>query len=90
MPISQISPNSLTNSSPYVNPYARTTEQSPASIQQGNQEGQQAAKLAKTDTVTISPQALQMAGNGDSKAEETKEDQEKKQGGRSGSLEVRV
>lgn len=90
MSISQISPNSISSASPYVNPYAKTTEQSPASIQQGNQEGQQAAKLAKTDTVTISSQALRMAGNGENKAEEAKEDQEKKQGGRSGSLEVRV
>lgn len=90
MSISQISPSSLTNSSPYVNPYAKTTEQSPASIQQGNQEGQQAAKLAKTDTVTISSQALRMAGNGDNKTEETKENKENKPENRSGSVEVRA
>lgn len=71
MPISQISPNSLATSSPYVNPSAKTTETQAGAIQQGNQDAQKPSKAAKTDTVTISQQALQMTAGTDSKPGQT-------------------
>jgi len=78
MSISQISPNSLTATTPYANPYARTTEAAAAGLQQDKQEAQKTTKASSTDTVTISRQALQMiAGNSDSKAE-SKESSDRK------------
>ena len=59
MSISQVSPSSLASNSPYVNPYAKTTETQPAATLQSNQDAQKPAKAAQTDTVTISQQALQ-------------------------------
>jgi len=79
MSISQISPNSLTATTQYANPYARTTEAAAASLQQDKQDAQKTTKASTTDTVTISRQALQMiAGNNDSKAEESKENNDRK------------
>lgn len=73
MSISQISPNSLTTSSPYVNPYAKTTETQAEASQQVAKDAQKPAKTAQTDTVTISQQALQKtAAQDDSKPEEAK------------------
>lgn len=71
MSISQISPNSLATNSPYVNPAAKTTETQAGAIQQGNQDAQKPSKAAKTDTVTISQQALQMTAGTNSKPGET-------------------
>ncbi len=65
MSISQISPNSLTSTNPYANPYSRTTEQQPASIEQANQETQKLTKVSQTDTITFSKQALQMTSAND-------------------------
>lgn len=73
MPISQISPSSLASNNPYVNPYAKTTETQPSATLQVNQDAQKPAKAAKTDTVTISQQALQMVAGNSSRAEESKE-----------------
>jgi hypothetical protein len=73
MPVSQISPSSLTTTSPYVNPTAKTTETQSGAIQQGNQDAQKPVKAAQTDTVTISQQALQKVPDSDNnKPEETK------------------
>lgn len=91
MAISQISPSSLTTATPYVNPFSRTTEQPAASQQQGNQDGQQAVKATKSDTVSISREALQMiGGNSENKSEETKGNKENTPGNRSGSVEIRA
>ncbi len=79
MSISQISPNSLTATTQYSNPYARTTEAAAASLQQDKQDAQKTTKASTTDTVTISRQALQMiANNNDSKAEESRENTDRK------------
>jgi hypothetical protein len=72
MSISQISPNSLATSSPYVNPSAKTAETQSGALQQTGQDSQKTAKTAQTDTVTISQQALQMTAGNNSKPEETK------------------
>lgn len=75
MAISPISTNSL--SSPNVlNPYAKTDQTS--TVPQINQNAQKAPQAAKTDTVTISQQALQMASN-DSGTKETGESKTKQQ-----------
>jgi len=80
MPVSQISPSSLTTSSPYVNPAAKTTETQSGAIQQGNQDAQKPVKAAQTDTVTISQQALQkVPDSSNSKPEETKNSTENPQ-----------
>lgn len=66
MPVSQISPSSLSTSNPYVNPSAKTAEPQSGAIQQGVQDAQKPLKAAQTDTVTISQQALQMTSNNNS------------------------
>ena len=57
MAISQISLNSVATNPAYTNPYAKTEQQT--SVPQVNQDAQKAPQVAKTDTVTISQQALQ-------------------------------
>jgi len=64
MPVSQISPSSLTTSASYVNPTAKTTEPQSGAIQQGSQDAQKQVKAVQTDTVTISQQALQKVAEG--------------------------
>jgi flagellar biosynthesis/type III secretory pathway protein FliH len=72
MPLQQISPKSVAANPAYVNPRVRT-EQATA-LPNVNQNAQHTVRAAKTDTVTISQQALQkLASDGDSKARETKE-----------------
>lgn len=82
MPISQLSPASLAVNNPYVNPAARTSETVVAGLPQDNQDAQKTAKTLKSDTVTISPQALQMiAGGNENKPEEVKENKPSARGG---------
>ncbi len=71
MQISQLSPNSLTTSSPNVNPFSRTTETQAGATLQNNQDAQKPVRSTQTDTVTISQQALQMTGS-NSRADESK------------------
>jgi len=71
MSIEAISPNSV--ASPVnVNPQVKTDQQS--APPQVDQDVQKAAKALKTDTVTISPQAVQkLASDGDTAVQEAKE-----------------
>lgn len=82
MSISQLSPASLAANNPYVNPSERTSENLVAGLPQDDQDARKTAKALKSDTVTISPQALQMiaAGN-DKKPEEVKENKTSDRGG---------
>ena len=59
MAISPISSSSLAQAA-YVNPYAKAEQSS--SVPQTGQDAQRAPQTLKSDTVTISPEALQMAG----------------------------
>lgn len=70
MQVNQLSTNSLATSSPYMNPKA--TETQPAASLQSNQDAQKPVKAAKTDTVTISQQALQMTSSSNNKPEQAK------------------
>ena len=72
MPVSQISPSSLSTTNPYVNPSAKTTEPQSGAIQQGTQDAQKPSKAAQTDTVTISQQALQMTSGNNTATGDTK------------------
>lgn len=76
MAISPISTNSLASPGS-VNPYAKTDQTS--TVPQINQNAQRAPQAAKTDTVTISQQALQMASSNDKGAKETGESKAKQQ-----------
>lgn len=67
MAISQVSMNSVATNPAYTNPYAKTEQQT--AVPQANQNAQKAPQTAKTDTVTLSQQALQ-------KVNENKNDQE--------------
>lgn len=72
MSISQVSPNSLATTSPFVNPSAKTTAPQSGATLQTNMDAQKPVKSAKTDTVTISQQALQMTSNNNSTLGTTK------------------
>ena len=73
MEISSISPNSVLPDPAQIKPQTKT-DQAPVQV---NQEVQKAADAAKTDSVTISPQALQknqqLTNDGDSAAKEASE-----------------
>lgn len=72
MSIAQISPNSVAVSPADVNPQAKTDQS--ASTAQAAQDAQKAAQAHKTDTVTISRQAVQkLASDGDNAAKEARE-----------------
>lgn len=71
MQINQLSPSSLTTSSPNVNPFSKTTETQAGATLQNNQDAQKPVRSTQTDTVTISQQALQMTGS-NSRADEVK------------------
>lgn len=71
MSIQQISPNSVAANPAYVNPKVKIDEN--ASTPQVSQDAQKSVQTVKTDTVTISQQALQkLAGDGDSGTSEAK------------------
>lgn len=72
MPIAQISPNSITADPSHVNPQVKANLTT--TVPQANQDAQKATQAIKTDTVTISPQAVQMlASDGDTAVQEAKE-----------------
>jgi len=69
MAIATLSPNSILASPIQVNPQVKTDLQS--SVPQVAQDAQKAAKVAQTDTITISAQALKMADDKNAVAQET-------------------
>lgn len=72
MLIAQLSPNSVNASPAHINPQAR--EEQATTAPQISQDAQKSIQATKTDTITISPQALQkLASDGDTKAQEVKE-----------------
>lgn len=72
MSIEQISPNSVMANPADVNPQVKAEQATAASLV--SQDAQKTANTAKTDSVTISKQAVQMlASDGDSAAQEMKE-----------------
>lgn len=76
MAIAQLSPNSVTANPSYLNPLAQSENQ--ASIVKAGESVQHSIKQIQTDTVTISRQALKMASQSYSPAEESKESAPKK------------
>lgn len=58
MTTNQVSLNSVASNPAYTNPYAKTDQ--PAATSQVRQDAQKSVQSSKTDTVTISQQALQM------------------------------
>ncbi len=58
MTTNQVSLNSVASNPAYTNPYAKTDQS--AAISQVKQDAQKSVQSSKTDTVTISQQALQM------------------------------
>jgi hypothetical protein len=72
MSIAQLSPVSVQANPVDVNPQAKTDQATAAP--QVSQDAQKIVQATKTDTVTISPKALQMlASDGDTAAVEAKE-----------------
>jgi hydrogenase maturation factor HypE len=71
MSIQQISPNSVAANPANVNPLVKTDQAT--ATPQVNQNVQKTVQAIKTDTVTISKQALQLVSDGDSVAQEVKE-----------------
>lgn len=72
MSIAQLSPNSVNANPAHINPQVRTEQA--AAVPQVNQESRKSVQETKTDTVTISAQALKkLSDDGDSKALEVKE-----------------
>jgi hypothetical protein len=79
MSITQISPNSVMANPVDVNPQVKAEQATAAS--QVSQDAQKTANTTKTDSVTISKQAVQMlASDGDSAAREIKESAAEKAG----------
>ncbi len=77
MAIASLSPNSVLASPIQVNPQVKTDLQ--ASVPQVAQDAQKTAEAAKTDTVTISAQALKMADDKSALAKETANKADEKQ-----------
>ncbi len=71
MAIAQLSPNSVNANPSYLNPLAQTDRQ--ASVAKAGAVAQNSIKQVQTDTVTLSSQALKMASQSYSPAEESKE-----------------
>jgi hypothetical protein len=72
MSIAQLSPKSVAANPAYVNPQVRSDQT--VSAPQVSQEVQRSVLASKTDTVTISQQALKMlASDGDTQAKEATE-----------------
>lgn len=77
MSMAQLSPNSVAANPAHVNPQVKADQTT--SVPQINQDAQKSVEVAKTDTVTISPQALQkLASDGDTQAKEVKESRAEK------------
>lgn len=62
MAISQISMNSVATNPAYTNPYAKTDQSAATAQGQMNQNAQKTTKQMRTDTVTLSQQAIQKSG----------------------------
>jgi hypothetical protein len=71
MAIAQLSPNSVAANPSYLNPLAQSDRQ--ASTAKASESVQSSIKQIQTDTVTLSSQALKMASQSYSPAEEAKE-----------------
>ena len=72
MSIAQISPTNVLATPSHVNPQVKADTYS--NLSHANQAAQQSVGATRTDTVTISKEALQkLASDGDSAAQETKE-----------------
>jgi hypothetical protein len=72
MSIAQLSPTSVNSSPAYVNPQVKAEQAT--TVPQASQVAQKSVQTTKTDTVTISSQALKkLASDGDTKAQEVKE-----------------
>jgi hypothetical protein len=72
MSIAQISPTIVLANPSHVNPQVKTDNHT--NLPQANQSAQQSVQAIKTDTVTISKEALQkLASDGDTAARETRE-----------------
>ena len=71
MAIAQLSPNSVTANPSYLNPLVQTDRQT--SVAKAGEAAQNSIKQVMTDTVTLSSQALKMASQSYSPAEEAKE-----------------
>jgi hypothetical protein len=80
MSIAQISPNSVFANPAHVNPLAQSARQT--AVPQINQLAQNTIEKTKTDTVTISPQAMTMNSKLHSPAEETPENAAQRTAGR--------
>ena len=84
MTTSQVSLNSINSNPAYTNPYAKTDQ--PAATAQIKQDAQKSTQTSKTDTVTISQQALQMVGNNDNGAKDQKDGTTKQADGATGGI----
>jgi hypothetical protein len=71
MSIAQLSPVSIQANPTNVNPQVKADQAT--AVPQATQSAQKVTQAAKTDTVTISPQALQLVSDGDTAAQELKE-----------------
>jgi hypothetical protein len=71
MELAQLSPNSVAANPSYINPLAQSDRQ--ASTAKASESVQNSIKQIQTDTVTLSSQALKMASQSYSPAEEAKE-----------------
>ena len=72
MSIAQLSPNSVAANPATVNPQVKADQAT--ATPQVSQDAQKSVQATKTDTVTISPQAVKMlASDGDTAAKEIKE-----------------
>lgn len=69
MAISQVSLNSVAANPAYTNPYAKTEQQT--AVPQVNQDALKSPQTAKTDTVTLSRQALQKVNENQNDQEQT-------------------
>jgi len=71
MSIAQLSPTSVAANPAYINPQVRTENNTTPN--QSNQAAQISVQSLKTDTVTLSPQALQMSSKASGPQEESRE-----------------
>jgi len=72
MSLAQLSPTSVQADPAHINSQVKSDQATAAP--QANQDAQKAVQATKTDTVTISPQAVkQLASDGDTHAQEIKE-----------------
>lgn len=71
MSMIQLSPNSVTANPSHINPLAQTDQHAP--IARASEAAQQTIQKTKTDSVTISKQALMMSSQTNRPAEEAQE-----------------